>query len=87
MQLRYNTGILSTLTSRPSDNYSHASNDHEEVERITQTLFNQCKALSLAVASFKCPRFGHVATLQGYEHGERIWLRETSERDAEKEWQ
>ena len=29
----YNTGIPSTLTSRPIDNYSHAANDHEEVAR------------------------------------------------------
>ena len=77
-------GILSTLTSSPSDNYSHATNDHEEVECIGQTLFNQCKVLSLAVASYKRLRFGNVATLQIYEHGERIWLRDTSEGDAER---
>ena len=28
--------------------------------------------------------FGRLATLQAYVHGERIWLHETSKRDAEK---
>ena len=32
----YNTGIPSTLTSRPIDNYSHVANDHEEVARTHQ---------------------------------------------------
>ena len=38
----------------------------------------------ITCSSYKHPRFGRLATLQAYEHGERILLSETSEGDAEK---
>ena len=40
----------------------------------------------IACNSYTRPRhgFGRLATLQAYVHGERIWLRKTSEGDAEK---
>ena len=41
----------------------------------------------ITCSSCKCPRFGRLATLQAYVHGERIWLHETSERDTENGWQ
>ena len=40
--------------------------------------------IACIVASYKRPDFGHLATLQAYEHGKKIWLRETSEGDAER---
>ena len=38
----------------------------------------------IACSSYKRPHFGRLATLQAYEHGERILLSKTSEGDAEK---
>ena len=40
----------------------------------------------IAGNNYKRPRhgFGRLATLQTYMHGKRIWLRETSEGDAER---
>ena len=88
MYLQYNTGILYTLTSRLGDNCSQLM--IMEAEGIGQTFFGAAIGrYRLQYRSYKRPPFGRLAIhcKPRYVHGERIWLRKTSEGDAEKVWQ